>query len=193
MIERLRKQLDFIIEIDKIKSIFRKTRIFDNSRYENDSEHSWHLAMMAMILSEHSNSPVDLLKVVKMVLIHDIVEIDAGDKIVYTKNVTETYGQENAAAKRIFGLLPDDQRDELIDLWHEYEDRKTPESRFALAVDRLEPVMQNYYNEAHAWKDNNVKAEKVLEVNKKIGDGSDKLWAYAKSIIEECIGKGLIK
>src|SRR5271157_4511307 len=156
MDDRLRKQIEFIIEIDKIKSIFRKTRLFNRSRYENDSEHSWHLAVMAVLLSGHSASPVDLLKVIKMVLIHDIVEIDAGDRLVYSRKQDETSRDENSAARRIFGLLPDDQRDELIGLWSEFEEGATPESRFAYALDRLEPVMQNYFDRARTWRKHNV-------------------------------------
>jgi putative hydrolases of HD superfamily len=193
MIERFKKQIAFIVEIDKIKSILRKTKLFDHSRYENDSEHSWHLAVMAVILSEDSNTPVDPLKVMKMVLVHDIVEIDAGDVLVYSKDEKDTSTKEDKAAKRIFGLLPDDQRDELSGLWREFEEKKTPESKFAFAIDRLEPVMQNFFNDAQAWKENNVPAEKVLEVNEKIHHGSERLWSYAKSLIEECIGKGFIR
>jgi putative hydrolase of HD superfamily len=194
MDERFRKQIDFIIEIDKIKSIFRKSKLFDNSRFENDAEHSWHLAIMAILLSEYSNEPVDLLKVMKMVLIHDIVEIDAGDTIIYSRDNTKTDDKEILAANRIFGLLPEDQKQEMIGIWQEFEEKKSPEAKFAGAIDRLEPIMQNYYTEAYAWKTNNIPAEKILSVNNsKIKNGSDKLWDYAKSLIDECVDKGLIK
>jgi putative hydrolase of HD superfamily len=192
MDERFRKQIEFIIEIDKIKSIFRKTKLFDNSRYENDSEHSWHLALMAIILSEYANTPIDLVKVIKMVVIHDIVEIDTGDKIVYAKDFTKTDKEEYLAAERIFGLLPEDQKNELKNIWLEFEEKKTAESKFAFAIDRLEPIMQNYYNDGATWRDNDVKTEKIVDVNKRINDGSSKLWEYAKSIIEECVDKGFI-
>ena len=125
MNERLKNQIDFIIEIDKMKHIFRHTRLFDHSRHENDAEHSWHLALMAIVLSEHANMPVDLAKVIRMVLIHDIVEIDAGDTLVYAEHLNgQKREAEQAAAIRIFGLLPDDQRDEMIQLWEEFEKKR---------------------------------------------------------------------
>ncbi len=192
MDERFRKQLDFIIEIDKIKSIFRKTKLFDGSRLENDSEHSWHLAMMAIILLEYSNEPLNFPKVIKMVLIHDIVEIDAGDTIIYAKDAQKD-NDEIKAADRIFSLLPEDQKQEMISIWKEFEKRESPEAKFAAAIDRLEPVMQNYYNDALAWRNNNIPAEKILNVNIRIKNGSEKLWDYAKSLIDKCIEKGLIK
>lgn len=192
MDERLRKQIEFIVEVDKIKSIFRKTKLFDQSRYENDAEHSWHLAVMVIILSEYSNKPIDLLKVLKMVLIHDIVEIDAGDYIVYTQQTDEKDLKENAAAERIFGILPDDQKHEFINIWREFEERNTPEAKFAVAIDRLEPVMQNYFTEALAWRENKISADQILKVNQRIEKGSEKLWEYAESLINECIDNGLI-
>jgi putative hydrolase of HD superfamily len=185
--------LDFIIEIDKVKGIFRRTKLFDGSRRENDAEHSWHLAMMALVLCEHSNEPIDVSKVIKMVLIHDIVEIDAGDYIVYTHQTKEKEEEELLAASRIFGILPEEQKDEFITLWKEFEERKSPEAKFAAAIDRLEPIMQNYYQEADVWRKNNIKAEQILSVNKRIDHGSEQLWQYAKSLIEECIERKLIE
>ena len=191
--ERLRKQIDFIIEIDKIKSVFRKSRLFDNSRFENDSEHSWHLAVMAILLSEYSNEPLDLLKVIKMVLIHDIVEIDAGDTLIYSRDNEKTDEKELLAADRIFGLLPEDQKKDMINLWKEFEEKKSPESKFAAAIDRLEPVMQSYYNDGQSWQAYNIPAKKILNINGRIKNGSEQLWDYAKSLIDECIDKGFIK
>ena len=193
MTNKLQSQLAFIYEIDKIKSIFRKTRLFDNSRHENDAEHSWHLAMMAMVLSEHSNAPLNVPKVIKMVLIHDIPEIYTGDTMIYAKTGTPPSEEDMAAAKKVFGLLPEEQGNEFYALWHEFESKQTAESRFAAAIDRLEPVMQNYYTEGAAWKTNNIKAEQIYGVNKQIGNGSEELWQYAKGLIDECVGKGLIK
>ncbi len=190
MIERLQKQLQFIIEIDKVKSVFRKTRLFDNSRQENDAEHSWHLAIMALLLAEHANEPVDVLKVIKMVLIHDLVEIDAGDFIVYTDQTSQKKQMETAAAERIFGMLPQDQQSEFRELWDEFEERCTAESKFAAAIDRLEPVMQNYMTEGYTWKKHNISSDQVKRVNRKIEDGSKVLWEYALSIISESIQKG---
>jgi putative hydrolase of HD superfamily len=190
---RIKQQLEFIVEIDKIKSIFRHTKLFDGSRRENDAEHSWHLAMMALVLAEHANEPVDVVKVVKMVLVHDIVEIDAGDYIIYTKLTAEKEAKEKAAAERIFGLLPEEQKDEFYSLWREFEERRTPEAKFAAAIDRLEPVMQNYYTQGAPWRENNVPAEHIYSINHRIAAGSETLWEYAKSLIDECVAKGLIK
>ena len=189
---RLKKQLTFIVEIDKLKLILRHTKLFDGSRRENDVEHSWHLAMMAILLAEHSNQPIDTTKVVKMVLIHDVVEIDAGDVFVYSKERQNAAEKESVAAERIFGMLPEDQRDELIGLWREFEERKTPEARFAAALDRIEPVMQNYMNRGLSWKENDVKAGQVMQVNSRIGEGSETLWETVRTMIEECIEKGWI-
>jgi len=190
--ERLKRQIEFILEVDKVKSIFRKTKLFDKSRHENDAEHSWHLGLMAIILLEYSNIPIDALKVLKMVLIHDIVEIDSGDYIVYTEQTAEKELKEKAAAERIFGMLPAEQKAEFISIWKEFEQRSTPEAKFATALDRLEPVMQNYYTEADAWRDNKISADQILAVNERIEMGSMKLWEYAKDLIDECIDKGLI-
>lgn len=172
LIQKLKKQLEFIIEVDKIKSIFRKTKLFDNSRHENDAEHSWHLAIMAIILSEYSNEPIDLLKVIKMVVVHDLVEIDAGDYIVYTDQTAAKEAAELKAAARIFGILQDEQSKELYGLWQEFEERNTPEAKFAAAIDRLEPLMQNYYTEGYAWKANNIAYKQIISVNQRIEKGS---------------------
>lgn len=144
-------------------------------------------------MSEYANQPIDVSKVIKMVLIHDIVEIDAGDYIVYTDQTTEKEIKEKAAAERIFGILPDDQKNEFIGLWTEFEKRITIEARFAAAIDRLEPIMQNYYTEAYAWQKNNISSEKILGVNQQIQKGSETLWEYAKGIIKECVDKELIR
>ncbi len=192
MNEKLKKQIDFIIEIDKIKSIIRKTKLFDGSRYENDAEHSWHICMMALILHEYSNERIDLLKVLKMLLIHDLVEIDAGDYLVYTDKNAEKNEKEKKAAERIFSLLPDEQKNEFMLLWKEFEFKETAEAKFAFALDRLEPVMQNYCNNGAAWIEHNIKYEKIVNTNSKIEDGSSDLWQYAKSIIDEIKNSGVI-
>jgi len=192
MIKKLKKQIDFIIEIDKIKSVIRKTKLFDGTKYENDAEHSWHICMMAIILQEYSNEKIDILKVLKMLLIHDLVEIDAGDYLVYTDKNIEKNKMEKKAAKRIFSILPDEQKNELTCLWEEFELKETPEAKFAFALDRLEPVMQNYYNKGTTWKEHNIKYDRIVEVNCKIEDGSSGLWQYAKTIIEEVKKSGVI-
>ena len=166
--------------------------MFDGSKYENDAEHSWHICMMAIILQEYSNEKIDLLKVLKMLLIHDLVEIDAGDYLVYTDKNIEKNEKEKKAADRIFSILPDEQKSELTLLWKEFEEKETAEAKFAFALDRLEPVMQNYYNEGATWKQHNIKYEKIVNINCKIEDGSTELWQYAKNIIEEIKNSGVI-
>jgi putative hydrolases of HD superfamily len=183
--DRLEKQLGFLVEIDKAKAILRKTKLFDGSRVENDAEHSWHIAIMAMVLAEHANEDIDLARVMKMLLIHDLVEIDAGDYIIYTKATEEKEAKELLAAERIFGMLPDDQKAEFRGLWAEFEARKTIEARFAAALDRLEPVMQNHHNHGDTWRKFGIPMSQIMEINQRIGKGSETLWEYAKSLIEE--------
>jgi putative hydrolase of HD superfamily len=188
--ERFRKQISFLIEIDKVKNIIRKTRNFDNKKFENDAEHAWHLCMFAIVLSEYANEKLDIVKILKMVLIHDLVEIDAGDTLVYAVNPVEKGKKENECAERLFGGLPDDQYIEFMRIWEEFEAHITPESKFAHAIDRLEPVMQNYIDNGYTWKQHSITADKVYSVNRKIQDGSKYLWVFAKRIIDESVDKG---
>ena len=192
--ENLLKQISFIKEIDKLKYIQRKTKLFNSDRNENDAEHSWHLAMMAIVLAEHSDRPVDILKVVKMVLIHDIVEIDAGDTFIYdtVKNHTNT-DEELEAAKRIFGLLPSEQAEEYIDIWKEFEDGLTDEAKFAKSMDRLEPLLQNTSNNGGTWAEFNVDYQKVYDKKKAIKNGSATIWNYAENLLNESVEKGILK
>mgnify|MGYP003639374109 FL=1 len=192
--ERLRKQLEFIHEIDKLKYIQRKTKLFKSNRHENDAEHSWHLAMMAMVLVEHSNEPIDILKVLKMVLIHDIVEIDAGDTFLYdTTKSHDNWNEELAAAERIFGLLPIDQKEELIAVWKEFETGETNEAKFAKAIDRLEPVMQNLSNGGGTWTEFSVELETVIKKINGIQKGSNTLWDYTEEMIDQGLRNGDFK
>ena len=156
--ERLKKQIQFILEVDKIKNIFRMTKIHDGSRRENDAEHSWHLALMAFLLSEYSKADkIDILKVMKMCIVHDIVEIDAGDTFCYdTAAGKDKLEREQKAAERIFGLLPEDQTRELKGLWEEFEAMETPEAKYAAALDRLQPVMLNYLNNGGNMAEHNI-------------------------------------
>ncbi|MBE9462400.1 HD family hydrolase [Dyadobacter subterraneus] len=192
--EDLIKQIEFIKEIDKLKYIQRRTKLFNSDRNENDAEHSWHLAMMAIILSNHSNVEIDVLKVVKMVLIHDIVEIDAGDTFLYdtTKNHTNT-DEELLAAKRIFGILPDEQRDEMIAVWEEFEAGETAEAKFARTMDRLEPLLQNASNQGGTWKEFDVDYQKVYDKKKVMQHGSTSIWNYAENLINESVENGILK
>lgn len=190
----LLKQIDFIKEIDKLKYIQRKTKLFKSDRNENDAEHSWHLALMALVLAEHSDKPIDILKVLKMVLIHDIVEIDAGDTFIYDaqKNHTNTE-QELLAAERIFGLLPEKQAEEFIEIWKEFEDGITDEAKFAKSMDRFEPLLQNASNNGGTWTEFNVDYQKVYDKKKAIKDGSTTVWHYAESLLNESVEKGVLK
>lgn len=191
---RLEQQIRFILEIDKLKQIYRKSRIIGKERFENDAEHTWHLAMMAMILHEHANEPKpDLLKSLKMLLIHDLVEIDAGDTFAYDeKGLEGKYDREMAAAQRIFGILPDDQKQECIVLWEEFEARETSESRFASAVDRLQPMLLNFENEGQSWNEHGITSDRVLARNRQIGEGASELWSYAERLVAEAVEKGFI-
>jgi len=190
--DRLKKQLQFIVEIDKVKSVLRRTKIFHGNRHENDAEHSWHIALMALVLNEYSNEKIDLFKVLKMVLIHDLVEIHAGDLSVYSTNPQEKQKSELEAAQIIFNVLPNDQNQEFLSLWKEFEKRETPDAKFASALDRLEPVMQNHLQDGYAWKKHNISYEQIINLNKRIDAGSNKLWEYAKGIIDECKMKKVI-
>mgnify|MGYP005988873175 CR=1 FL=1 len=178
------KQLEFIKEIDKLKYIKRKTKLFNSNRHENDAEHSWHLAVMAIVLAEHNNVEIDLLKVIKMVLIHDIVEIDTGDIFIFdtVKNHDNTV-EELKAANRIFGLLPKQQTKELVALWLEFEEGETYEAKFAKALDRFEPLLQNASNNGGTWKEYNVTKEKVISKTLPISLASKKIWNYSMSEI----------
>jgi putative hydrolase of HD superfamily len=191
MNRRLHEQIQFLMEIDKLKHVFRRTKLLNGSRYENDAEHAWHLAMMAIVLHECSNEPVELLKVVKMVLIHDVVEIDAGDAFLYDDNNAKLKGEaETKAAIRVFGLLPEDQRREFINLWEEFERKETPEAKFAAALDRLEPLIQNAHTEGHAWIKYGITKDQVISKNRPpLIEGSEELWGYAEKMIEESADK----
>jgi len=188
------KQIDFIKEIDKLKYIQRKTKLFNSDRPENDAEHSWHLAMMTIVLAGHSDIPIDVLKVIKMVLIHDIVEIDAGDTFIYDTQKSHTNtNEELAAARRIFGLLPQQQADEFIAIWEEFEEGLTPEAKFARAMDRFEPLLQNTSNNGGTWTEFDVRYQKVYDKKKAIKNGSTTVWEYAEGLINESVEKGILK
>ena len=192
--DRLMKQLDFLMEIDKLKLVLRKTVLTDRSRHENTAEHSWHLALLAVFLHEHANeTKLDVNQVIRLVLIHDIVEIDAGDTFVYDmKGQEDKAEREEEAAKRIFGLLPDDQRDELYALWREFEERSTPEARFAAALDRLHPMLHNYRTEGASWREHSITSKQVIARNRHIAEGSEELWRFAEALIQSAVEKGYL-
>ena len=192
-IDRSDQQIRFILEIDKLKSILRRTYLIDNERHENSAEHSWHLALMAMLLAEHANEPVDVSRVIKMVLVHDLVEIDAGDTYFYdTAAAVDKAERERAAADRLFGLLPPDQGQELRALWEEFELLQTPEARFAAALDRFIPQLHNYHTHGKSWQENGITAERVLERNASMATGSHKLYEWTKALLEDAISKGFL-
>ncbi|MBR5682221.1 MAG: HD domain-containing protein [Ruminococcus sp.] len=194
MKERLKKQVEFILEIDKMKNLYRQTYVLHEDRKENNAEHSWHLAILAFMLAEYSNEPVDVLKVMKMVLIHDIVEIDAGDTYCYDEKGYETKAdREEAAAQRIFGLLPDDQHKEYYELWREFEDSRTCEARFAAVLDRLQPLLLNYTKNGISWQEHGIYKEQVMNRNKDYFPQSDELAELIKGMIDDAARKGWLK
>lgn len=194
MDERLKKQLDFILEIDKEKNILRQTHLSGHGRRENDSEHAWHMAIMAYLLRDYANTSVDITKVMLMCLIHDIVEIDAGDTYAYDAEGLKTQkAREDAAKERIFSLLPEDQKKELVVLFDEFEDFTTPESKFAHAMDNLQPLLLNNSNGGGDWIEHGVSAEQVYGRQKKTALGSEKLYEVTDQIIQEHIEKGNLK
>ena len=194
MDERLKKQLDFALEIDKDKNIFRQTHLSGHGRNENDAEHAWHMAIMAYLLKEYSNEPVDIGKVMLMCLIHDIVEIDAGDTYAYdAENLKTQKAREDAAKERIFSILPEEQKEELIKLFDEFEAFETAESKFAHAMDNLQPLILNNSNGGSDWREHGVTAKQVYGRQSKTKLGSERLYEVTDKLIQENINKGNIK
>ncbi|HCH1694856.1 TPA: HD domain-containing protein [Vibrio parahaemolyticus] len=193
--ERLEKQLALLIELDKLKSVLRRTRVKSaEGRLENSGEHSWHVALMAVLMEEHANAPVDICRVMKMLLIHDVVEIDAGDTFVYDTAATKEQAEkEIKAAERLFGMLPTDQGQELLALWLEFEAAQSDDAKYAKALDRLILMLLNYHTNGQSWKENSVTREQALTINKRIEFGSVTLWDKAKELIEEATEKGWLK
>ena len=192
--ERLNEQLRFLKEIDRLKSVLRQSPLLDSSRRENSAEHSWHLAMMAVTLGEYAPRGTDMGHVITMVLLHDIVEIDAGDTFLYAADAAHALAHqaEHAAAERIFALLPADQARRLRAVWDEFEERRTPAARFARALDRLQPVLANYHTDGGTWRAHGVTADQVLEKVHLIEDGSPALGGYAREIVAAAIEKGFL-
>lgn len=193
--ERLKKQLDFILQADAEKEIERRTLISSGKRFENDSEHAWHMALMAILLSEYANEEIDVLKTVTMILIHDIVEIDAGDTYCYDYELGKSQRErEVKAANRIYALLPDDQGKKLRALWDEFEANETPEAHFAHAMDCLQPTMLNDATNGEMWKKNGIKLSQVLKRNEYTEKGSKTLWDYQlNELILKNVEKGNLK
>lgn len=193
--ERLSKQLGFIVEIDKVKRVLRRTLLMDSSRNENDAEHSWHLAVMAMLLHEHADAKdLDLTRVIKMVLVHDIVEIDAGDTFAYDPVAQKDQAErEHKAADRIFGMLPVEQGAEIRALWEEFEEGKTPEAKFAIALDRLQPFLHNYHTGGGTWKLHQITKPQVIKRAQPVAEASKQLWEYVQWMIDDAVRRGFLK
>lgn len=189
--ERLQKQMEFILEVDKVKQIVRQTYLTDGSRKENDAEHSWHLALMAVLLKEYANEEVDLAKVIPMVLIHDLVEIDAGDTYAYDQAGLKTQRErETKAADRIFGMLPEDQGMKFRDQWEEFEAYETAEAKFAHVLDNCQPLILNDASGGKSWQEHTVHKSQIYKRNEHTGEGSREIWEYMKQLIDKHIQLG---
>lgn len=189
---RLDEQIEFLVEADKLKDVVRQTLCIHSRRSENDAEHSWHLCLLAIVLAEHANEPnLDLARVLKMLIIHDLVEIDAGDTFAYDQaGMASQHEREARAADRIFGLLPEPQGPAFRALWDEFEERKTPESRFAAAVDRFQPMLQNCRTQGHAWAKHGITRDRVVRRNAHIAEGCAPLWDYAERMLDRAVAAG---
>jgi len=192
--ERFKSQIEFILEIDKLKNVLRRTTLLDRSRQENSAEHSWHIALILLVLFEYADEDnLNFLQVIKLLLAHDLVEIDAGDTYCYD----EVGGQdqkirETKAAERIFNILPPDQAHAFRALWDEYEDKDTPESKFANALDRLQPFLHNYYTRGHTWQKHGIQKSQVIARMQPVDDGSHLLWDYVSGLIDDAVEKGFL-
>lgn len=194
MKDRLAQQVAFLLEIDKLKTIFRRTSLVHAQRFENDAEHSWHLALAAMILAEHADEVVDLGRVLQLVLVHDLVEIDAGDTYCYdAEGAKDKARREELAARRIFGLLPRDQELEFRALWNEFEAGESPEARFANALDRFQPVLFNLVNQGRSWRENGIKRSQVDTRVAPIARGSGTLWQYLGTLLDGAVARGILE
>jgi len=190
---RLEQQLAFCKELDRLKGVLRQSLLMDASRRENSAEHSWHLATMAILLAEYAAVPVDVTRVLKMLLVHDVVEIDAGDTFAYdTVNIETQHAREQQAADRLFGTLPSEQGTELRALWNEFEERTTPESQYANALDRLQPLMQNFYSGGASWKKHQVTHEQVMKRMEAVKIGMPEVWPFVLKLLDEAAKAGFV-
>lgn len=188
---RFQKQIDFILEIDKEKEIYRQTHLKGYKRQENDAEHAWHMAVMIYLLKEYANEEFDVAKAMMMALTHDIVEIDAGDTYAYDKeNLATQKGREKKAADRIFGMLPDEQKKEMLALFEEFEAGETPEAKFARVMDNFQPILLNDSNNGEDWRLHKIKKSQVINRQKTSKPGSEEIWRYTENLIENNVRKG---
>ena len=191
--EGLQRQVDFLLELDKLKAVERRTILADGSRLENSAEHSWHVAMCAAVLADYAVDPIDLLHVILMLLVHDIVEIDAGDTFAYDVLARrDQVAREEEASSRLFGMLPVAQAVALSDLWREFDMRDTPEAKFANAVDRLMPLLHNYRTQGGSWRNHGITRSQVLERVSCIRDGMPSLWPYVATLVDDSVREGYL-
>lgn len=192
--KRLKKDIEFIVELDKMKSILRQTRLMDKSKRENDAEHSWHISVMAMLLSEYADEDVDTFKVIKMLLVHDVVEIYAGDTFCYDEEANKDKEErELKAADKIFGILDEDKGKELRNLWNEFEKKESKEAIFAASMDRLQPFLSNYYSDGGTWKKFNVSKKDIYKRIAPLKESSKELWKFTENMIEDSFERGYIE
>jgi putative hydrolase of HD superfamily len=193
--ERFKRQIEFILEADKLKNVSRRTTLLDRSRQENSAEHSWHIALILLVLSEYADEDnLALLQVIKLLLAHDLVEIDADDTYCYDEiGGRDQKMRETKAADRIFNILPPDQAAAFRALWDEYEGKDTPESKFANALDRLQPFLHNYFTRGHTWQKHGIRKNQVIARMQPVDDGSHLLWGYVSSLIDDAVEKGFLK
>jgi putative hydrolase of HD superfamily len=193
--ERFKRQIEFILEADKLKKVSRRTTLLDVSRQENSAEHSWHIALILLVLFEYADeNNLDLLQIIRLLLAHDLVEIDADDTYCYDEIGGRTQKmRETRAADRIFNILPADQAAAFRALWDEFEDRNTPESKFANALDRLQPFLHNYYTRGHTWQRHGIRKSQVIARMQSVDDGSHRLWDYVSGLIDDAVDQGFLK
>ncbi|MCH8537626.1 MAG: HD domain-containing protein [Alkalimonas sp.] len=189
----IEKILGFIVEIEKLKDVHRKTKPVGLDRFENSAEHSWHVCLTAFMLKDFANEEIDINRVIKMLLIHDLGEIDAGDTIIYASETSENKAEEAAGVRRLLNLLPAGMVDELMALWHEFESGDTADSRFAKAIDRVPPLLHNLHGGGHSWNTHGVTKEKVFSVNQRIEAGSKELWSVIRTKLEGAVDAGILK
>jgi putative hydrolases of HD superfamily len=191
--ERLTQQIRFLLELDRLKNVVRQSTLLDGSRKENSAEHSWHVTMMAIVLAEHATTAVDIQRVVQMLLIHDVVEIDAGDTFAYdVAAVADQSDRENKAAIRIFRLLPEEQAEQMLNLWQEFEARMSPEAKFAHAIDRFMPLLHNYYTQGGSWQEHGVDIGRVVQRVAGIAEGAAPVWSCVERLLHDAVANGYL-
>ncbi|MEW8626436.1 MAG: HD domain-containing protein [Candidatus Thiodiazotropha sp.] len=191
--ESIEKILDFIIEIEKLKDIHRKTKPVGLERFENSAEHSWHVCLSALVLKEYANEEINIDRVIKMLLIHDLGEIDAGDTIIYKSETQENKESEENGVKRLLGYLPVESQTEYMSLWHEFESGETSDSKYARAIDRIPPLLHNLHGDGHSWNRHGISKEKIISVNSRIKEGSKTVWDVIESRLTEAFANGILK